>query len=140
MGCCGKRITKSNKIIITGETVTKENSYIEGSDGYIKVKYTGNLRIKVVGCKTGNRYLFENGVERSIDSNDANCILDLMKSVFENVESDNSKSKTVTKRRSSSSKKGNGQIYSEGSKRLSGNREDLEQESRIHEDNIPESE
>ena len=83
MVCCGKGAPMYKKVISEKREVV--SSYVEGSEGYTKVQYLGVEKIKVVGCKTNKFYLFEQGVERLIDTGDADCIFDVMPGQFEAI-------------------------------------------------------
>jgi hypothetical protein len=78
-------MTKKNKIRTVPRDSVAEVGYIEGSTGYTKIIYNGEMTIKVNGCKTKNRYLFGNGSVRLVDTGDARCLFDLMPGSFQEV-------------------------------------------------------
>lgn len=43
----------------------------------VLIIYSGSQEIGVTGCRSGNRYLFKPGVTRSIDVNDALCLMEM---------------------------------------------------------------
>lgn len=43
----------------------------------VLIVYTGGVELRVVGCRSGNRYIFFPGATRRIDTNDAGCLLQL---------------------------------------------------------------
>ena len=43
----------------------------------VLISYSGSKELAVQGCRSGNRYLFAPGVVRSIDINDAVCLVEL---------------------------------------------------------------
>jgi len=47
------------------------------TDEEVLVVYSGSAVLRVTGCKSGHSYLFAPGVTRSIDKNDAGCIVDM---------------------------------------------------------------
>lgn len=84
MACCGQRVTKKKKVIVS-EVMETEVGYTEGTDGYTKIAYNGDMSITVAGCKTGNKYKFGKGAVRVVDTNDAKCLFDLMPGSFMEV-------------------------------------------------------
>ncbi len=67
---CGKVRYKAPTIV--PEPV--EESY--RTDGEVLIVYSGSVVMRVVGCKSGHRYLFAPGAARRIDENDAGCLVD----------------------------------------------------------------
>jgi hypothetical protein len=47
------------------------------TDIEVLIEYVGSKEIRVVGCRSGNRYLFGPHVVRTIDANDAACLVEL---------------------------------------------------------------
>jgi hypothetical protein len=43
----------------------------------VAVVYNGGIELGVVGCRSGNRYIFLPGRTRTIDKNDAICLVEL---------------------------------------------------------------
>jgi len=43
----------------------------------VLIYYNGHVELRVVGCRSGNRYIFLPGATRRIDTNDAGCLLQL---------------------------------------------------------------
>lgn len=42
----------------------------------VLVVYSGSVALNVIGCRSGNRYLFAPGATRSMDVNDAKCLVE----------------------------------------------------------------
>ena len=128
MACCTKIVKKGRtKILPESESVVSD--YIEGQDGYTGVKYLGTLTIKIVGCKTKHRYIFESGITRLIDSGDADCLFDYHSGSFEaiiDVESGNSEIESEPATAEPEVSGGDGQVYETSIDGVSANSPDLE--------------
>lgn len=85
MADCCRKVMSKNKVVIRPENDVKKDVYVEGVDGFVKVKYISESPVTLVGKKTKNKYLFVSGSIRSIDKNDVDGFFDRFPGEFELV-------------------------------------------------------
>jgi hypothetical protein len=73
-GCGRVRIAKSalNNTMTIKSTPESYRTEVE-----VLIIYSGSQDIRVVGCRSGNRYIFKPGVTRTVDANDALCLIEM---------------------------------------------------------------
>ena len=132
MGCC-KKVTKKGRKRSLPQNESLTGEHIEGQNGYTLVRYLGILTLKIVGCKTKHKYLFEQGVKRLIDSGDADCLFDYYSGSFEafveeieNVESGNSEVELEPQEIEPENSSGDGSIHTVSTEGISSDNSNLE--------------
>lgn len=130
MSCCGKSVNKKRKIIRPQKAVFVKG-YIEGQDGFKVLEYKKADLMRVKGCKSRHIYMFENFGKYKMDTNDADCILSLHSSIFnevkDGVKSGGRKNNSRSKKDSSKPDKSNESVHDSGEQRVQGNGANLEQ-------------
>lgn len=78
MACCGQRITKNKRVVKpdTGLALVENQEFTE-------IVYTGENPVRVIGCYTGNVYRFSPYAKRTVETNDAVCMLKIMANEIE---------------------------------------------------------
>jgi hypothetical protein len=132
--CCTKVTKRGRKKILAG-SARAVNDYYDGQDGYVQVRYLGTLTLKVVGCKTKHRYIFEKDVIRKIDVRDADCLFDYHSGSFESfveeiesaeTEGDNGETEPESPTIESETSEWDGQIHEASVEGISGDSPNLE--------------